>query len=613
MTATITKPLNSLRQNLLFNIIIILSTIMATAHITKAGGVRIAWDANGEANLTGYYVYYSTNSPGEEIIDQGGSPIMVRADQLEDPNKPTLKMTGLQGGQTYFVAITAFNANGVESDFSNMITYAPPPSTHTIFAVSNEFGTLSQEGQIEVLEGTTKTLMVLPDPFCHVVDVTLDGVSLGAVPLVTIDNINQDHVIRAVFEKPAYILTLTSSNHGQISQEGQLAASHGSNQTFFFIPDPNCRIIDVLVDGISKGPIESLTLHNITGSHTIEALFEKDTYTITAITGENGTITPNGVGTYEYGSTQTFTITPDESYAVLDIMVDGISIGAVTEYTFDIITAPHSIEAVFAQAANEFAFEANELWVNHNWKHVSYQKTYANPVVIAGSHSLNDSSPAVVRIQNVTRKGFDVCLQEWDYLDDLHAFERVGYVVMEAGSHILPDGSQVAAGNFSVTAIDAFEEVFFNTPFNVTPVVVAIPSTANGNDTLTTRVKNVDTEKFQLMLQRQQKIVSDDTMETVSFIAWEPSQGNIDGTTFEIGATPSKVTHNDYRLYFKQFFSSSPSFISALQTYNGGDTVSVRWRDKSEDEVTINLAEEQSLDEETYHIEESVGFMLFLP
>ena len=50
----------------------------------------------------------------------------------------------------------------------------------------------------------------------------------------------------------------------------------------------------------------------------------------------------------DYGADQTFTITPDASYHVADVLVDGVSVGAVTSYTFTNVTADHTIEASFA-------------------------------------------------------------------------------------------------------------------------------------------------------------------------------------------------------------------------------------------------------------------------
>ena len=53
-------------------------------------------------------------------------------------------------------------------------------------------------------------------------------------------------------------------------------------------------------------------------------------YTITASAGANGSITPSGNVTVNYGASKSFTITPNAGYAVASVLVDGGSVGAVT-------------------------------------------------------------------------------------------------------------------------------------------------------------------------------------------------------------------------------------------------------------------------------------------
>lgn len=71
------------------------------------------------------------------------------------------------------------------------------------------------------------------------------------------------------------------------------------------------------------------------------------TFTITAIAGEHGSITPQGEVEVTYGQNMTFTITPDVEYQIVSVFVDGEDMGAITEYTFEEVTGDHSIEAVF--------------------------------------------------------------------------------------------------------------------------------------------------------------------------------------------------------------------------------------------------------------------------
>jgi|GEM_PF-2586779 len=71
------------------------------------------------------------------------------------------------------------------------------------------------------------------------------------------------------------------------------------------------------------------------------------TYTINASSEPHGSISPSGILTLTRGSTQSFSIVPDRGYAVRDLIVDNVSAGALTNYTFTNITANHSIRAEF--------------------------------------------------------------------------------------------------------------------------------------------------------------------------------------------------------------------------------------------------------------------------
>ena len=63
--------------------------------------------------------------------------------------------------------------------------------------------------------------------------------------------------------------------------------------------------------------------------------------------GANGQITPEAQ-TVDYGSDLSFTITPNTGYHIFDVVVDGVSQGAISSYHFIAIDANHAISASFA-------------------------------------------------------------------------------------------------------------------------------------------------------------------------------------------------------------------------------------------------------------------------
>jgi len=72
--------------------------------------VNLAWDPNHEADLAGYIVYYGTVSRNYEFsVDVGKHESVV--------------ISSLVRGRTYYFAVTAYDSDMNESDFSMEIPY----------------------------------------------------------------------------------------------------------------------------------------------------------------------------------------------------------------------------------------------------------------------------------------------------------------------------------------------------------------------------------------------------------------------------------------------------------------------------------------------------------
>jgi len=80
---------------------------------------------------------------------------------------------------------------------------------------------------------------------------------------------------------------------------------------------------------------------------TITADFAINTYTLSPSAGPNGSITPNTPQTVNYGGSKTFNIAANTGYRIADVRMDGVSQGTPSSYTFENVTANHTITAAF--------------------------------------------------------------------------------------------------------------------------------------------------------------------------------------------------------------------------------------------------------------------------
>lgn len=76
-------------------------------------------------------------------------------------------------------------------------------------------------------------------------------------------------------------------------------------------------------------------------------------YIIKATAGANGSISPNGTISVSRGANKTFSIKANAGYEIVDVLVDGTSVGAVRTYEFKNVTKAHEIYATFKKTENE--------------------------------------------------------------------------------------------------------------------------------------------------------------------------------------------------------------------------------------------------------------------
>jgi hypothetical protein len=252
---------------------------------------------------------------------------------------------------------------------------------------------------------------------------------------------------------------------------------------------------------------------------------------------------------------------------------------------------------------------SDEVWVGPSWQWVSFRQTFTDPIVVASS-SESERHPSVIRIEGVEPSGFWIRLEAWDYLNRDATTEAVNYIAMERGRHRLPNGAEVMAGRLVTDPSESRTQVRFSETFGEKPIVLTSITSNSGNNAVTTMVAGVERDGFSAGITEQESNTKKKVVETIDFIAWEPSKGTIDGTQYFAAQTPHPVDHRPFALDFDSTFSDPPLVLAHAQTTNGSEPFALRWRNKTSNNVYLRVVEEQSLDAELLHREEEIGYLL---
>ncbi len=101
------------------SLLLLLYFLLVPAAICLSADVTLSWDPSPSPDVQGYYVYYKLNDPTLPFdgtgANEGSSPIDANSNL-------TATLTGLSDSGTYYFTITAYDTEGNESTFSNIVS-----------------------------------------------------------------------------------------------------------------------------------------------------------------------------------------------------------------------------------------------------------------------------------------------------------------------------------------------------------------------------------------------------------------------------------------------------------------------------------------------------------
>jgi hypothetical protein len=302
----------------------------------KTDGTLWAWGYNHDGEL------------GNGTTNDEWSPVQISSDTWKAVSAGSLHNMAVKNDGTLW----GWGANqaGQIGDGTNINRPSPVHinfQTYTITAAAGSGGMISPSGPVTVIHGSSQAFTIMPDTGYHIASVTGCGGILSGNTYTT-GAITADCMVTAAFAINTYTVTPSAGANGAISPATVQTVNYGSTVPFTITSNTGYHIASVTgCGGTLSG--NTYTTGAITANCTVTASFAINTYTITTIItgGSGGTITPSSP-TVNYGSSWTFTITPNTGYRITDVRVDGVSQGAINSYTFTNITSNHTLEASFA-------------------------------------------------------------------------------------------------------------------------------------------------------------------------------------------------------------------------------------------------------------------------
>lgn len=289
----------------------------------------------------------------------------------------------------------------------------------------------------------------------------------------------------------------------------------------------------------------------------------------------------------------------------------GYEPGTIANHQFGMVYYFSSALSTTTTSTNPIG-EVGRVQTALNWTTVQLQNAYTNPIVVAGPASSNQAYLAVVRVRNVTATSFEIRLDDWDCNYSQHGPETINYMVMEEGTHVLPNGNRVTAGK--LTGInDRYTTHVYANSFNSSPVLLAQCVSENFAGPLVSRIdhRNTNMNQFRIRLQNPQNQGNVTTTEEVHWIGMQRGM-DASGLAFEANVTGRNVKHKWYRVNFAQTYSNnSPIFLSMMNSSYGNDPAGMRYKNLSASNVQVKIEEENCGDSETKHTRENVGYVVF--
>ncbi|GFO68812.1 hypothetical protein GMLC_23910 [Geomonas limicola] len=205
-------------------------------------------------------------------------------------------------------------------------------------------------GPVLVNENATPSYSIVAATTFHVADVTVNGVSKGALSTLTLAPVTGDVTIGASFAIDTFAVSFTSAGNGTLSGPLNQSVPYGSaSAAVTALPAPGYHFVNWTEGANVVGSNAALIVSSITAARSITANFAINSYPVSFASGGNGTLTGNVSQSVDHGaSASAVSAVPAVGYHFVNWTEAGQEISASATLTLTNVTGARSVTANFA-------------------------------------------------------------------------------------------------------------------------------------------------------------------------------------------------------------------------------------------------------------------------
>ncbi|MCK9208385.1 MAG: glycosyl hydrolase, partial [Salinivirgaceae bacterium] len=247
----------------------------------------------------------------------------------------------------------------------------------------------------------------------------------------------------------------------------------------------------------------------------------------------------------------------------------------------------------------------------YEWNTTQFSEKFsAEPAVVLGISSFNNTSSLSNRLNNITKNSVKFRIQPWDFLngESLDNADELPLLALEPNRYNF-EGLQAEANVVSEVSRD-WKQVTFSTEFNQVPVIFSSVASANTSYPLTVSIQNVTTIGFEVSLKTESSVTGSVSAETVNFLAIEPGTGIINGKPVTVGKSEGESGSSSEPVVISLDSTySDPVFFAGFQSVVNNYASSLRYLDSGTSNIKL-IKQIESSGNQVVTTSDLVGWMV---